>query len=48
MCPYIFKYEIKDGTNNRKIELRFDEENFCHLLGLESIVIRSGKVFIQR
>ena len=41
LCPYIFKYEIKDGTNTREIELRFDEENFCHLLGLESIVRRN-------
>lgn len=40
--PYIYKYEFVDCSNGRtqskNIELRFNQENFCHLFGLESIV----------
>lgn len=40
--PNIYYYEIIDeskGEQKKKtIELRFDQENFCHLLGIESIV----------
>lgn len=41
--PYIFKFEIKDDVKNTSetFELRFDQENFCHLLGIESIVKRT-------
>jgi hypothetical protein len=43
--PYIYQYEITEKTGGevkkRTIELRFDQENFCHLLGLETIVKRS-------
>ena len=35
--PFIFKYSIKSGEEKRNIELRFDKENFCHLVGLETI-----------
>lgn len=39
---YIFTYEIEEETEEttsfNKIELRFDLENFCHLLGIEKIV----------
>lgn len=35
--PFIYQYDIKDDSNPNSIQLRFDKENFCHLLGLESI-----------
>nr|WP_275403052.1 PBECR4 domain-containing protein [Sporosarcina limicola] len=42
--PYIYQFEIVDESGEkpvkRTIELRFDQENFCHLFGLESIVRR--------
>jgi hypothetical protein len=38
--PYIYKYEIintvEGEINETTIELRFDKDNFCHLLGIES------------
>ena len=34
--PFIYEYRIQDEEKN--ICLRFDKENFCHLLGIESIV----------
>lgn len=41
--PFIYYYNIKDKYNNKEytIELRFNIENFCHLLGLEYIVKQS-------
>jgi hypothetical protein len=38
--PYIFRFDIKGDEQNssRTIELRFDQENFCHLLAIEKIV----------
>jgi hypothetical protein len=38
--PYIYQFEIKDDVQNssKTIELRFDLENFCHLLGIDKIV----------
>lgn len=38
--PYIFQFEIIDDNiqTSRTIELRFDQENFCHLLAIETIV----------
>lgn len=45
LSPYIYRYEIIDESKEEPektvIELRFDEENFCHLFGIESIVRRS-------
>lgn len=45
LSPYIYRYEIidesKEEPEKKVIELRFDEENFCHLFGIESIVRRS-------
>ncbi len=36
--PFIYKYTVSyDDGSSKEIELRFDEENFCHLLGIESI-----------
>lgn len=38
--PYIYKFEIKNerAKSSRTIELRFDKENFCHLLAVEKIM----------
>lgn len=36
LIPFVYKYTIK-GDNNKEIKLLFGKENFCHLLGLESI-----------
>lgn len=36
--PFIYQYEITEDEKKNFIQLRFDEENFCHLLGIESIV----------
>lgn len=36
--PFIYQYDISDDKSISSIELRFDEENFCHLMGIESIV----------
>lgn len=38
--PFIFKYSINDGIK-QNIDLMFDKENFCHLIGLETIVKHS-------
>ena len=35
--PFIFRYSIKSNGGKDDIELRFDEANFCHLVGLETI-----------
>ena len=36
--PFIYQYDITENEKQSSIQLRFDEENFCHLLGIESIV----------
>jgi hypothetical protein len=36
--PFIYQYDIAEDEKQSSIQLRFDEENFCHLLGIESIV----------
>ena len=36
--PFIYQYVIAEDEKQSSIQLRFDEENFCHLLGIESIV----------
>ena len=36
--PFIYQYDITDGEKQSSIQLRFDEDNFCHLLGIEAIV----------
>lgn len=35
--PFIYHYHIKSSSIEKNIELRFEKENFCHLLGIESI-----------
>lgn len=34
--PFIYKYTLK-GNSIKSLELWFVKENFCHLLGLETI-----------
>lgn len=41
--PFIYTYRIIQGDKNREITLRFDRENFCHLLGMETIAKGSVK-----
>lgn len=36
--PFIYQYDVTEDDNRSFIQLRFNEENFCHLLGIESIV----------
>ena len=36
--PFIYQYDIAEDEKQSSIQLRFAEENFCHLLGIESIV----------
>jgi hypothetical protein len=36
--PFVYQYDIIEGKKQSSIQLRFDEANFCHLLGIESIV----------
>ena len=36
--PFIYQYDVVEDKKQKTIQLRFDEENFCHLLGIESIV----------
>lgn len=36
--PFTYQYDITKDEKQSSIQLRFDEENFCHLLGIESIV----------
>lgn len=39
LMPFIYRYNIKNESGiDFNIELRFDKRNFCHLLGIESIV----------
>ena len=35
LYPFIYHYHIKSVKEERVIELRFNLENFCHLLGIE-------------
>ncbi|MBK5201902.1 MAG: hypothetical protein JJE21_10315 [Spirochaetaceae bacterium] len=43
--PYIYKYKIINNKKDKKvvtnIELRFDKNNFCHLLGIENTLRHS-------
>lgn len=42
--PFIYQYEIEFANHTKRIlKLRFEIENFCHLLGLESIAKNSVK-----
>ena len=41
LYPFIYIYHIKTENDGKDIELRFDLENFCHLLGVETIVKNS-------
>lgn len=41
LYPFIYHYNIKTENGDNEIKLRFDLENFCHLLGVETIVKHS-------
>ena len=42
LYPFFFHYHIQETSAERKsIELRFNRENFCHLLGIEKIMRNS-------
>lgn len=42
LMPFIYEYTITyNNGKEKKIKLRFDEDNFCHLLGVESIAKRA-------
>ena len=38
LYPFIYNYHVQTPDGNKEIELRFELEKFCHLLGIESIV----------
>lgn len=38
LYPFIYNYHIETQDGNKDIELRFELDKFCHLLGIESIV----------
>lgn len=39
LYPFVYNYTIEYSDRSQKdIELRFDTENFCHLLGVETVV----------
>ena len=41
LYPFVYNYYIKTEEGDKNIELRFDLENNCHLLGVETIVKNS-------
>lgn len=41
--PYTYKYTIISKDSSWEISLKFKKENFCHLLGIESVVKQSVK-----
>ena len=41
LYPFIYNYHIKTENGDKNIELRFELENFCHLLGIEAIAKHS-------
>ncbi|MEW4412678.1 hypothetical protein [Clostridium sp. AN503] len=42
--PFIYQYEIEFANHTKKkLKLKFELENFCHLLGLESVAKNSVK-----
>ena len=38
LYPFIYTYEIHSKDGYKSIQLRFEPDKFCHLLGVESIV----------
>lgn len=42
--PFIYQYEVEFANHTKRtLKLKFDIENFCHLLGLESVAKNSVK-----
>ena len=39
LYPFVYNYYIKTEEGDKNIELRFDLENFCHLLGVDEVCI---------
>lgn len=35
--PFVYCYEITDGDIKSRVELAFDKDKFCHLLGVETV-----------
>lgn len=43
LYPFIYTYTITQNDESKKIAVRFNTKNFCHLLGVETI----AKIFIR-
>ncbi|BCJ92821.1 hypothetical protein acsn021_03900 [Anaerocolumna cellulosilytica] len=44
LMPFIFEYTVTyENGSEKMLQLRFDEDNFCHLLGVESIAKKAVK-----
>lgn len=43
LYPFIYTYTITQNGENKNISLRFNTKNFCHLLGVETIVKNAVK-----
>lgn len=41
--PFIYSYMVTGINESKKIDVRFNIDNFCHLLGIESIAKRAVK-----
>ncbi len=41
LSPFTYVYEITGRRGSRRLKLRFNKHNFCHLLGIESIAKHS-------
>jgi len=37
LIPFIYNYTLEDNGILKNVNLRFNSENFCHLLGIEAI-----------
>lgn len=43
LYPFIYTYTITQKNESKKIAVRFNQKNFCHLLGVETIAKREVK-----
>lgn len=43
LYPFLYTYTIIQGNESKKITLRFNPKNFCHLLGVETIAKKAVK-----
>ncbi|MBP3048770.1 hypothetical protein J9345_19755 [Bacillus subtilis subsp. subtilis] len=44
LTPYVFKYDVNLNGKHQTIELKFNRDNFCHLLGITKIAKESKNV----